>query len=176
MGVEIDLNLPEEDGDGVSQDNTNIFKSAGFINEDTYFSEMEFHSDDKAYEFYSKTSGEWIGAKFACTRHGKKRKSNAINPRPCLKIDCKASLEVKRREHNHDLHPEHIHYFPSNRRITNADKYNINALHSDEYETLEGHNGMKVNMDWMGNYNLWTSRMHEYFAGQATQDGTVDTY
>ncbi|ONH96096.1 hypothetical protein PRUPE_7G107500 [Prunus persica] len=40
----------------------------------------------------------------------------------------------------------------------------------DEYETLEGHNGMKAN------YNLWTSDMHEYFAGQATQDGIVDTY
>ncbi|KAI5353688.1 hypothetical protein L3X38_006582 [Prunus dulcis] len=160
MGVEIDLNLPEEDVDGVSQDNTNIFKSASFINEDTDFSEMEFHSDDKAYEFYSeyakqkgfaaskvscrrsKTSGEWIDTKFACTRYGKKRKSDAINPRPCLKIDCKASLEVKRRydgkwfvcnfvrEHNHDLYPEHIHYFPSNRRINSADKYNINALHS----------------------------------------------
>ncbi|KAI5339418.1 hypothetical protein L3X38_018690 [Prunus dulcis] len=160
MGVEIDLNLAEEDVDGVSQDNTNIFKSASFINEDTYFSEMEFHSDDKAYEFYSeyakqkgfaaskvscrwtKTSGEWIDTKFACTRYGKKRKSDAINPRPCLKIDCKASLEVKRRydgkwfvcyfvrEHNHDLYPEHIHYFPSNRRINSVDKYNINALHS----------------------------------------------
>ncbi|KAI5332125.1 hypothetical protein L3X38_022253 [Prunus dulcis] len=121
---------------------------------------MEFHSDNKAYEFYSeyakqkgfaaskvscrrsKTSGEWIDTKFACTRYGKKRKSDAINPRPCLKIDCKASLEVKRRydgkwfvcnfvrEHNHDLYPEHIHYFPSNRRINSADKYNINALHS----------------------------------------------
>ena len=61
---------------------------------------------------------------------------------------------------------------------------------------------MKVNMDWMvvniviydlfvfitnifvlikvhiysmlqGNYNLWISDMHEYFAGQATQDGIV---
>ncbi|CAB4296537.1 unnamed protein product [Prunus armeniaca] len=49
---EIDLNLPEEDVDGLSQDNTNIFKSASFINEDIDFSEMKFHSDDKAYEFY----------------------------------------------------------------------------------------------------------------------------
>ncbi|KAH0991251.1 hypothetical protein GBA52_002734, partial [Prunus armeniaca] len=53
MGVEIDLNFPKEDVDGVSQDNTKIFKSASFINEDTDFSEMEFHSNDKAYEFYS---------------------------------------------------------------------------------------------------------------------------
>ncbi|BFG30744.1 hypothetical protein CerSpe_170180 [Prunus speciosa] len=135
MEVEIDLNLPEEDVDGVSQDNTNIFKSASFINEDINFSEMEFHSDDKAYEFYSEyakqkgfaaskvycrrsqASRDWISTKFACTRYGKKRKSDAINPRPCLKIDCKASLEVKRRfdgkwlvcnfvkEHNHDLYP-----------------------------------------------------------------------
>ncbi|XP_016649765.1 PREDICTED: soyasaponin III rhamnosyltransferase-like [Prunus mume] len=98
---------------------------------------MEFHSDDKAYEFYSeyakekgfaaskvscrrsKTSGEWIGAKFACTRYGKKRKSDAINPRPCLKIDCKASLEVKRRVSNTKGAPKRV-----KNQNSNGKKYN----------------------------------------------------
>ncbi|PPD68033.1 hypothetical protein GOBAR_DD35087 [Gossypium barbadense] len=113
---------------------------------------MEFESHGEAYSFYqeyarsmgfntaiqnsrrSKTSREFIDAKFACSRYGTKREydksfnrprarqskqdpENATGRRSCLKTDCKASMHVKRRpdgkwvihsfvkEHNHELLP-----------------------------------------------------------------------
>ncbi|XP_031384521.1 protein FAR-RED ELONGATED HYPOCOTYL 3 isoform X2 [Punica granatum] len=114
---------------------------------------MEFESHGEAYSFYqeyarsmgfttaiqnsrrSKTTREFIDAKFACSRYGTKREyEKAFNNRPrarqskqdpdngagrraCAKTDCKASMHVKRRpdgkwvihsfvkEHNHDLLP-----------------------------------------------------------------------
>ncbi|XP_022726330.1 protein FAR-RED ELONGATED HYPOCOTYL 3-like [Durio zibethinus] len=113
---------------------------------------MEFESHGEAYSFYqeyarsmgfntaiqnsrrSKTSREFIDAKFACSRYGTKREydksfnrprarqskqdpENTTGRRSCSKTDCKASLHVKRRpdgkwvvhsfvkEHNHELLP-----------------------------------------------------------------------
>ncbi|GJY73754.1 protein FAR-RED elongated hypocotyl 3 isoform X1 [Tanacetum coccineum] len=114
---------------------------------------MEFESHGEAYSFYqeyarsmgfstaiqnsrrSKTSREFIDAKFACSRYGTKREQdksfnrprsrqgnnqdpeNASGRRSCSKTDCKASMHVKRRsdgkwiihrfekDHNHDLLP-----------------------------------------------------------------------
>ncbi|XP_038690204.1 protein FAR-RED ELONGATED HYPOCOTYL 3 isoform X3 [Tripterygium wilfordii] len=113
---------------------------------------MEFESHGEAYSFYqeyarsmgfntaiqnsrrSKTSREFIDAKFACSRYGTKREydksynrprarqvkqdpENSTGRRACAKTDCKASMHVKRRpdgkwvihsfvkEHNHELLP-----------------------------------------------------------------------
>uniref|UniRef100_A0A2P2KEZ4 Protein FAR1-RELATED SEQUENCE n=1 Tax=Rhizophora mucronata TaxID=61149 RepID=A0A2P2KEZ4_RHIMU len=113
---------------------------------------MEFESHGAAYSFYqeyarsmgfntaiqnsrrSKTSREFIDAKFACSRYGTKREyekpsnrprsrqmkqvpENGTSRRSCSKTDCKASMHVKRRpdgkwiihsfvkEHNHELLP-----------------------------------------------------------------------
>ncbi|KAH8485987.1 hypothetical protein H0E87_027433 [Populus deltoides] len=113
---------------------------------------MEFESHGAAYSFYqeyarsmgfntaiqnsrrSKTSREFIDAKFACSRYGTKREydksfnrprsrqtkqdpENGTSRRSCSKTDCKASMHVKRRpdgkwvihsfvkEHNHGLLP-----------------------------------------------------------------------
>ncbi|KAK0588690.1 hypothetical protein LWI29_004208 [Acer saccharum] len=121
---------------------------------------MEFESDANAYSYYlqyakqmgfgasktqcrrSKVTMEWIEAKYACTREGTKRKTNALNPRPCLKSNCQALLHVKRREdgkwfvhnfvkeHNHELSPANAHYFPCHRRIAAGVKHNITSLHA----------------------------------------------
>ncbi|CAJ2660958.1 unnamed protein product [Trifolium pratense] len=108
--------------------------------------EMEFESHETAYTFYkeyaksvgfgtaklssrrSRSSKEFIDAKFSCIRYGNKQQSDdAINPRPSPKIGCKASLHVKRRqdgkwyvysfvkEHNHELLPAQAHFFRSHR-------------------------------------------------------------
>lgn len=114
---------------------------------------MEFESHGEAYSFYqeyarsmgfntaiqnsrrSKTSREFIDAKFACSRYGTKREyekssqkqrnrpetklevGNSAGRRSCSKTDCKACMHVKRRpdgkwiihrfvkEHNHELLP-----------------------------------------------------------------------
>ena len=113
---------------------------------------MEFESHGEAYSFYqeyarsmgfntaiqnsrrSKTSREFIDAKFACSRYGTKREydkscnrprarqskqepENGTGRRSCSKTDCKASMHVKRRpdgkwvihnfvkQHNHELLP-----------------------------------------------------------------------
>ncbi|KAG5552138.1 hypothetical protein RHGRI_010290 [Rhododendron griersonianum] len=116
-------------------------------------SDMEFESHGDAYSFYqeyarsmgfntaiqnsrrSKTSREFIDAKFACSRYGTKREyeksqnrqrsrqgnkqeaENSTGRRSCTKTDCKACMHVKRRpdgkwiihrfekEHNHELLP-----------------------------------------------------------------------
>lgn len=111
---------------------------------------MEFESHGAAYSFYqeyarsmgfntaiqnsrrSKTSREFIDAKFACSRYGTKREydnksvnrprsrqgnkqdpENASGRRSCTKTDCKASMHVKRRSDGkwiiHKFEKEHNH-------------------------------------------------------------------
>ncbi|TXG57744.1 hypothetical protein EZV62_015573 [Acer yangbiense] len=136
-----DVNSPMADI-VVFKDDTNLEPLSG----------MEFDSHGEAYSFYqeyarsmgfntaiqnsrrSKTSREFIDAKFACSRYGTKREydksynrprarqskqeqDNATGRRSCAKTDCKASMHVKRRpdgkwvihsfvkEHNHELLP-----------------------------------------------------------------------
>ncbi|PNY02183.1 protein far-red impaired response 1-like [Trifolium pratense] len=119
---------------------------------------MEFESQENAYSFYahyakvigfgisiktsrrSKVSREFIDVKYACTRYGKKRESNAINPRPCLKVECEAYLRIKRKSdgkwvvhdfikhHNHELFPAHARYFPCHRRINKAQQSYIENM------------------------------------------------
>lgn len=136
-----DLNSPTGDI-VVFKEDTNLEPLSG----------MEFESHGEAYSFYqeyarsmgfntaiqnsrrSKTSREFIDAKFACSRYGTKREydksfnrprarqnkqdpENATGRRSCSKTDCKASMHVKRRpdgkwvihnfvkEHNHELLP-----------------------------------------------------------------------
>ena len=108
---------------------------------------MEFESNDEVYSFYlkfskhigfgiwikhsrgSKISNEFIDIHFACARYGVKSDSCATNQCPCLNVDCKAILYVKRRqngkwhvhnfikEHNYEVYPSHAHYFPCHRSI-----------------------------------------------------------
>ncbi|KAK4256498.1 hypothetical protein QN277_009350 [Acacia crassicarpa] len=137
-----DLNSPTLDM-AIFKEDTNLEPLSG----------MEFDSHGEAYSFYqeyarsmgfntaiqnsrrSKTSREFIDAKFACSRYGTKREydnksfsrprarqnkqefENSTSRRPCSKTDCKASMHVKRRsdgkwvihsfvkEHNHELLP-----------------------------------------------------------------------
>ncbi|KAK9273063.1 hypothetical protein L1049_017870 [Liquidambar formosana] len=111
--------------------------------------DMEFESHEAAYLFYkeyaksvgfgtaklssrrSRSSKEFIDARFSCIRYGNKQQSDdAINPRPSPKIGCKASMHVKRRqadgkwyicgfvkEHNHELLPAQAHFFRSHRNV-----------------------------------------------------------
>ncbi|KAL5581605.1 hypothetical protein UlMin_014047 [Ulmus minor] len=102
---------------------------------------LEFETKEEAYSFYreyarsvgfgitikasrrSKKSGKFIDIKIACSRFGNKRESGAaVNSRPCIKTDCKASLHIKRKEddkwvihsfvkeHNHEICPEDFYY------------------------------------------------------------------
>ncbi|KAI9111169.1 hypothetical protein K1719_017780 [Acacia pycnantha] len=95
---------------------------------------LEFESKEAAYCFYreyarsvgfsitikasrrSKKSGKFIDIKIACSRFGSKRESGAtVNPRPCMKTNCKAGMHLKKkpdgkwiiysivREHNHEI-------------------------------------------------------------------------
>ncbi|KAL4598854.1 hypothetical protein ACB092_11G087100 [Castanea dentata] len=97
---------------------------------------LEFETKEAAYSFYreyarsvgfgitikasrrSKKSGKFIDIKIACSRFGSKRvSSSTVQPRPCLKTDCKAGMHMKRtpeekwvvhsfiKEHNHDICP-----------------------------------------------------------------------
>lgn len=136
-----DMNSPA--ADMVFKEDTNLEPLSG----------MEFESHGEAYSFYqeyarsmgfntaiqnsrrSKTSREFIDAKFACSRYGTKREyekslnrqrirqgnkqegENSTSRRSCAKTDCKACMHVKRRpdgkwiihrfekEHNHELLP-----------------------------------------------------------------------
>ncbi|XP_062107020.1 protein FAR-RED ELONGATED HYPOCOTYL 3 isoform X2 [Humulus lupulus] len=149
--VDIGDEVQTEDGGDLNSPTANmvVFK------EDTNLeplSGMEFESHGEAYSFYqeyarsmgfntaiqnsrrSKTSREFIDAKFACSRYGTKREYDKSFNRPrsrqskqdpdhltgrrsCSKTDCKASMHVKRRpdgkwvihnfvkEHNHELLP-----------------------------------------------------------------------
>ncbi|EPS62367.1 hypothetical protein M569_12422, partial [Genlisea aurea] len=107
---------------------------------------LVFDSHEAAYDYYkdyaksvgfgtaklssrrSRSSKEFIDAKFSCIRYGNKQQSDdAINPRPSPKIGCKASMHVKRKacgkwyihsfvkDHNHELLPDQVHFFRSHR-------------------------------------------------------------
>lgn len=139
----------------IESEDVNSLTKVVVFKEDTNIeplSGMEFESHGAAYSFYqeyarsmgfntaiqnsrrSKTSREFIDAKFACSRYGTKREydksfnrprsrqskqdpENGTGRRSCSKTDCKASMHVKRRpdgkwvihsfikEHNHDLLP-----------------------------------------------------------------------
>lgn len=98
---------------------------------------LEFQTKEAAYSFYreyarsvgfgitikasrrSKKSGKFIDVKIACSRFGSKRESSStVHPRPCMKTNCKAGMNMKRREdgiwiiysvvkeHNHDIDPD----------------------------------------------------------------------
>ncbi|XP_043815116.1 protein FAR1-RELATED SEQUENCE 2 isoform X7 [Manihot esculenta] len=98
---------------------------------------LEFETKEAAYSFYreyarsigfgitikasrrSKKSGKFIDVKIACSRFGSKRESSAtVNPRSCIKTDCKAGMHMKRtqdekwiiysfiKEHNHEICPD----------------------------------------------------------------------
>lgn len=149
--VDIGNEVPAEDGGDLNSPTGDIV----VFKEDTNLEPlpgMEFESHGEAYSFYqeyarstgfntaiqnsrrSKTSREFIDAKFACSRYGTKREydksfnrprarqnnqdpENATGRRSCSKTDCKASMHVKRRpdgkwvihnfvkEHNHELLP-----------------------------------------------------------------------
>ncbi|KAL9433453.1 hypothetical protein AB3S75_028307 [Citrus x aurantiifolia] len=116
MNLQIDLNTNLDECGNVIDGNV--------VNENTVddkdgknlepYTGLVFDTQDDSYSFYlryakcmgfgiskkssrrSKLSGEFIDAKFTCTRYGIKRESSAINQRPCLKVDCKALLYVKR--------------------------------------------------------------------------------
>ncbi|KAK9698696.1 hypothetical protein RND81_08G124300 [Saponaria officinalis] len=140
---------------------------------------MEFVSHQEAYVFYqeyarsmgfntaiqnsrrSKTSREFIDAKFACSKYGTKREydkgnrprvrqinnqepESATGRRSCGKTNCKASMHVKRRmdgrwvihsfikEHNHDLLPAQA-VSEQTRKI-----YAAMARHYAEYKSVIG--------------------------------------
>lgn len=149
--VEAEENLPVKDDGHMNSPVTDVEFKEGTILEP--LAGMEFESHGEAYSFYqeyarsmgfntaiqnsrrSKTSREFIDAKFACSRYGTKREcdkshnkprsrkasqqdpENASGRRSCSKTDCKASMHVKRRsdgkwiihrfekEHNHELLP-----------------------------------------------------------------------
>ncbi|XP_054782998.1 protein FAR1-RELATED SEQUENCE 2 isoform X2 [Prosopis cineraria] len=98
---------------------------------------LEFESKEQAYFFYreyarsvgfgitikasrrSKKSGMFIDIKIACSRFGSKRESGTtVNPRSCIKTNCKAGLHLKKKpdgkwiiysivkEHNHEICPD----------------------------------------------------------------------
>ncbi|KAL8474171.1 hypothetical protein ACS0TY_030850 [Phlomoides rotata] len=148
---DVEVKLHIEDGEDVNSPLQDIdFKDVTILEP---LPGMEFGSHGDAYAFYqeyarsvgfntaiqnsrrSKTSREFIDAKFACSRYGTKREyekslnrprsrqgsnqdaDNATGRRACAKTDCKASMHVKRRsdgkwiihrfekEHNHELLP-----------------------------------------------------------------------
>ncbi|KAL5581607.1 hypothetical protein UlMin_014049 [Ulmus minor] len=176
--VDMGDEMQAEDGGDLNSPTANmvVFK------EDTNLeplSGMEFESHGEAYSFYqeyarsmgfntaiqnsrrSKTSREFIDAKFACSRYGTKREydksfnrprarqnkqdpENASGRRSCSKTDCKASMHVKRRpdgkwvihnfikEHNHELLPAQA-VSEQTRKI-----YATMARHFAEYKNVVG--------------------------------------
>ncbi|VFQ62544.1 unnamed protein product [Cuscuta campestris] len=156
VGVGGDMNIEEkihiEDGGGMNSSLANMTEFKEDVNLEP-LAGMEFESHGEAYAYYqeyarsmgfntaiqnsrrSKTSREFIDAKFACSRYGTKREyekpvnrprsrqggkqdqENATGRRACAKTDCKASMHVKRRpdgkwiihrfekDHNHELLP-----------------------------------------------------------------------
>ncbi|XP_019230456.1 PREDICTED: protein FAR-RED ELONGATED HYPOCOTYL 3 isoform X2 [Nicotiana attenuata] len=152
MLVVVEEKMHAEDGGDMNTPVANIIEFKEDVNLEP-LAGMEFESHGEAYAFYqeyarsmgfntaiqnsrrSKTSREFIDAKFACSRYGTKREyeksanrprsrqgnkqdpENATGRRACAKTDCKASMHVKRRpdgkwiihrfekEHNHELLP-----------------------------------------------------------------------
>ncbi|XP_020259150.1 protein FAR-RED IMPAIRED RESPONSE 1-like, partial [Asparagus officinalis] len=119
---------------------------------------MDFKTQEEAYSYYkkyarsygfgvsikasrrSKKTNEFIDVKYACKRHGEKRKLDAIHPRPCLKIGCRAMLHAKRiedekwvvhefiKDHNHEFSPKYAHYLPYHSGITSSQKHDVSTL------------------------------------------------
>ncbi|VFQ70585.1 unnamed protein product [Cuscuta campestris] len=156
VGVGGDMVIEEkihiEDGGGMNSSLADMTEFKEDVNLEP-LAGMEFESHGEAYAYYqeyarsmgfntaiqnsrrSKTSREFIDAKFACSRYGTKREyekpvnrsrsrqggkqdqENATGRRACAKTDCKASMHVKRRpdgkwiihrfekDHNHELLP-----------------------------------------------------------------------
>ncbi|KAK4285243.1 hypothetical protein QN277_001970 [Acacia crassicarpa] len=149
VGASVDVHALDSGDLNSSTVDMTIFKEDSNLEP---LSGMEFESHGEAYSFYqeyarsmgfstaiqnsrrSKTSREFIDAKFACSRYGTKREhdksfnrprarqnkqdaENSTGRRSCSKTDCKASMHVKRRpdgkwvihsfvkEHNHELLP-----------------------------------------------------------------------
>lgn len=111
---------------------------------------LEFESKEAAYSFYreyarsvgfgitikasrrSKKSGKFIDIKIACSRFGIKRESGTtVNPRLCIKTDCKAGMHMKKKldgnwiiynfikEHNHEICPDDF-YRGQNKQTSNV--------------------------------------------------------
>lgn len=122
-------------GDQVDENTVGVYVNKSVIYEPQ--NGLTFETKEAAYSFYreyarsvgfgitikasrrSKKSGKFIDVKIACSRFGSKRESNAaINPRPCIKTDCKAGMHMKRtpdekwiiysfvKEHNHEICPD----------------------------------------------------------------------
>ncbi|KAF8405456.1 hypothetical protein HHK36_010362 [Tetracentron sinense] len=154
-----------EDEVGMTFRTMNFITNEGDTNLEPY-KRMEFETNEEAFSFYkeyarimgfgiyklnsrrSKLTGEFIAARFVCSRYGKKQQTpDAINPRPCEKIDCKAELHVKRREdgkwvihdfvmeHNHELLPAQAHYFRSHRSISPTSKNDADILQACDLQT-----------------------------------------
>ncbi|CAH9137704.1 unnamed protein product [Cuscuta epithymum] len=156
VGLDGDMDIEEkihvEDGGGVNSPTPTMVEFKEDVNLEP-LAGMEFESHAEAYAYYqeyarsmgfttaiqnsrrSKTSREFIDAKFACSKYGTKREyekpanrprsrqgskqdqENATGRRACAKTDCKASMHVKRRpdgkwiihrfekDHNHELLP-----------------------------------------------------------------------
>lgn len=179
-----DLNSPTVDI-AMFKEDTNLEPLSG----------MEFESHGEAYSFYqeyarsmgfntaiqnsrrSKTSREFIDAKFACSRYGTKREydksfnrprarqnkqesENSTGRRSCSKTDCKASMHVKRRqdgkwvihsfvkEHNHELLPAQA-VSEQTRRM-----YAVMARQFAEYKTVVGIKNEKSPFDKVRNLGL----------------------
>uniref|UniRef100_A0A2P2J9U5 Protein FAR1-RELATED SEQUENCE n=1 Tax=Rhizophora mucronata TaxID=61149 RepID=A0A2P2J9U5_RHIMU len=135
---------PTED-EGITGDEIQLDKDRAAVNIAHRGATMEpqyglkFETKEAAYSFYreyaqsvgfgitikasrrSKRSGKFIDVKIACSRFGNKRESNAtINPRSCIKTDCKAGMHMKRtqddkwiihsfvKEHNHEICPDDL--------------------------------------------------------------------
>ncbi|KAM7529892.1 hypothetical protein LguiB_033302 [Lonicera macranthoides] len=157
------------------EDTTNLEPLAG----------MEFESHGAAYSFYqeyarsigfntaiqnsrrSKTSREFIDAKFACSRYGTKREyenksllnrpqrvrqgnkqldhpENASGRRSCAKTDCKASMHVKRRPDGkwiiHRFEKEHNHQLLPAQAVSEQTRkmYAAMARQFAEYKNVVG--------------------------------------
>ncbi|WJX09787.1 hypothetical protein P8452_00584 [Trifolium repens] len=149
--------VPDENGKHTADNDSCHVDLEANVSQEPYIG-MKFDSQENAYSFYthyakcvgfgisiknsrrSKVSREFIDAIYACTRYGKKRESTAQNPRPCLKVECEASLRIKRncegkwivhsfiKDHNHELFPAYAHYFPCHRGINKAQKHAIETL------------------------------------------------
>ncbi|KAF8086011.1 hypothetical protein N665_0639s0023 [Sinapis alba] len=147
---------------------------------------MEFDSHGEAYAFYqeysraigfntaiqnsrrSKTTREFIDAKFACSRYGTKREYDKSFNRPrarqskqdptennmagsgrrtCAKTDCKASMHVKRRSNGkwviHSFVREHNHELVPAQAVTEQARriYAAMAKQFAEYKTVIGLKG-----------------------------------
>ncbi|XP_068664549.1 protein FAR1-RELATED SEQUENCE 4-like isoform X2 [Aristolochia californica] len=130
---------------------------------------LRFESEEAAYVFYneyarrvgfgisrkssrrSRTNRAFIAGQYVCSRHGFRRPNQkANNPRPVMRIGCKAMMKVKRmepgkwvilefvKEHNHELDPDNVHCFRSHKhnstndtnRIRRASRVRLNKIDS----------------------------------------------